>query len=63
MKNSMGFVNNPCVNTANRFIEDYFESHSKGILFNKCLAEPNSMYSKSIHTVSAFLLGMKFKKI
>ena len=63
IRNSMSFVNNPCEATANEFIKNYFDSHSKDLLFNISFTEKDTMFSKSIHTMSMFLLGVKFKKL
>lgn len=63
LKAIMSFVDTPSIETASEFIWNYFESHSKDCLFNIAFTEKDSMFSKSIHTVSAFLLGLRFQKI
>jgi hypothetical protein len=60
-RNKLVFTDNPSDETAADFIKNYFDSHSKGTLFNLFFTDKESVFSKSIHTVSAFLLGMSFK--
>ena len=63
IRNRLSFINNPNDNTAREFIEDYFNSHSKGLLFNIDFTNKDSLFSKSMHTVFAFLLGMSLSEI
>ena len=63
IKNRLSFVNNPCDDTASEFLLNYFESHSKSLLFNMNFTDQDTMFSKSLHTVSMFLLGITLKQL
>ena len=62
-RNPYSFIDNPNDSTAREFIESYFDSRSKGMLFNIDFTNRDSLFSKSIHTLSAFLLGMFLRDI
>lgn len=57
------FCENPCNKRAASFIWKYLDARSKETVYNFRFSNGKALYSKSAHTVSAFLLGMYLSEL
>lgn len=57
------YLTNPTAQNSKEFIESYFDSRSKGCVFNIAFTDKNTLFTKSSHTLSMFFLGLSLQKI
>lgn len=57
------YIECPCNATAESYIKHYYTYRCKENVFDFDLSERSALYSKSSHTLSAFLMGMCFRSL